>query len=270
LVERKIVYRTLAAGDENTVKGLLRNNFIPTDWDWKYLRNPSFDRSLVAVAEANGKIVGCDHWLLRDIKFSSSSVARATLSADIVVDPSHRKHGVGRSLLLFQRKSALSSKKGAVLNCAFTSRTLNRRLFQPTSGYVPLETATVTYSRRWSWKQFIRRVEEFKTNAGRKDGLGKDLKRDVKFGFHVLGAPLLIIAIGQGRVEAFEGNYKDADVIVKSDLATLANLRRKEKRIRTLLKALLTGRLRVSGSLFGMISLYQNLDRLEQVFRFAL
>jgi len=50
-----------------------------------------FDPCLVAIAEENGKIVGCNHWLLRDIKVSSSSVGSAILSGDLAVHPNHRK-----------------------------------------------------------------------------------------------------------------------------------------------------------------------------------
>ena len=271
LEESNYIYRTLAIADESAVKELLRRSFISTDWNWKYLSNPSFDPSLVAIAEENGKIVGCDHWLLRDVKLSRSSVAKAISAGDIAVDPSHRKRGIGRSLLLFQRKSILSNDRGAFLSYAFTSQELNQRLFQPASGYVPLTTSTVTYSKRWSWKQFIRRVEEVKMNVGPRDGFrGESHKRTVKIVFQVHGAPPLIIALGQGRIEAFEGNAEGVDLRVKSDLATLARLRRKDKRMRHLLKALLTGRLRISGGLLGIIGLYQNLDVLEQVFRFAL
>jgi GNAT superfamily N-acetyltransferase len=262
LAENKYVYRTLAEGDEDGVRELLKRNFIWTDWEWKYLHNPSFDPSLVVVAEENGEIVGCDHWLPRDIKLSSSSVGRVIFCADIVVDSNHRGRGIGESLVRFLRKSSLSNVRGAVLSYAFTSLELNERLFQPTAGSVPLATSTVTYCKRWSWKQFIRRVEEVNMKT--------DPKGNLKFVFHVLGAPPLTIALNQGRIEAFQGDIEGAAVRIKSDLATLGHLKRKERRMRKLVKALLTGRLRVSGSLSGIIHLYQNLHLLEEVFRIAL
>jgi GNAT superfamily N-acetyltransferase len=262
LLESKYEYRTYVEGDEDRVRELLKRNLIPTDWKWKYLHNPSFNPSLVVVAEENGKIVGCDHWLLRDIKLSSSSVGRVIFCADIVVDSNHRRRGIGESLVRFLRRASLSNARGAVLSYAFTSLELNERLFQPTAGYVPLETSTVTYCRRWSWKQFIRRVQ------------GLNMKTDVagkfKFVFHVLGAPSLTIALNQGRIEVLQGDVEGAVVTIKSDLATLGHLKRKERRMRELIKALLTGRVRVSGSLSGIIRLYQNLHLIEEIFRIAL
>lgn len=262
MAEREYVYRTLAKGDEDAVRGLVKRVFVGSEWEWKYLHNPSFDPSLVVVAEKNGKIVGCDHWLPRDIKISSSSVGRTIMCADIAVDPDHRKRGIAESLVLFERKSSLSKVKGAVLNYAFTNPNLSRRLFQPAAGFVPIVTSTVTYGKRWSWKQFIQRVKEGSPSMDL-----EGVKRNLKLVFDVSGAPPLTIALSQGRIEVSQGDVEGAVLMVKSDFATLARLRRKEKRIRGLFKALLTGRLRVTGSLLGVISLYQNLDLLTEIFR---
>lgn len=86
-----------------------------------------FDPCLVAIAEENGKIVGCNHWLLRDIKVSSSSVGSAILSGDLAVHPNHRKRGIGTSLLLFLRSSSLSNARGAVLTYMFANPGLSKR-----------------------------------------------------------------------------------------------------------------------------------------------
>jgi hypothetical protein len=81
----------------------------------------------------------------------------------------------------------------------------------------------------------------------------------------------LIIAANQGRIEALQGDIESpAAVRIKSDLATLGQLKRKEKRMRKLLKALLTGRLWISGGPSGIIHLYQNLHLLEKIFCIAL
>ena len=127
MAESKYVYRHLAKGDEDAVKGLLKRSSTQSEWEWKYLHNPSFDPCLVAIAEENGKIVGCNHWLLQDIKLSSSSVGKAILSGDIAVDPKHRKRGIGKSLLLFLRSSSLSNARGAVLTYMFANPGLSKR-----------------------------------------------------------------------------------------------------------------------------------------------
>ena len=255
----------MAEADKNTVKGLLKASFLPTDWEWKYSRNPTFDAGLAAVVEKDGNIVGCNHWLPREIKLSRSSTVSAILSADFAIDPSHRKHGIGKSLLLFQRQSVLPNHRGAILNYMFTTTELGKRLFKPTANYIPVSTSTVTYSRRWSWRQFIRRVEEVSLNTE-----ANTKGRNLKFVFYIPGAPPLTIALNQRRIEAFQGDVAEASLRVKGDLATLALLSKKEKRLRKLFKALLTGRIRVSGSLSGLIGLNQNLDLLREIFRFAL
>jgi hypothetical protein len=111
-------------------------------------------------------------------------------------------------------------------------------------------------------------VEEANMNTGRNgESGGKSVKRNLKVVFYVLGAPPLTIALNQGRIEAFQGDVEGPALRVKSDLATFGHLRRKEKRMRRLVKALLTRRLRVRGSLFDIVSLYQNLPLLEEIFR---
>jgi len=82
--------------------------------------------------------------------------------------------------------------------------------------------------------------------------------------FCVLGTPPLTIAVNQERIDVFQGDVEGPALRVKSDLATFGHLRRKEKR--RLVKALLTRRLRMSGSLFDVTSLYQTLPLVEEVF----
>jgi len=272
LVESEYVYRAIAKGDEEAVEGLVKHTFMhflgDDYWKWKYSRNPNFDPSLVAVAEKDGKIVGCNHWLLRDIKLSSSLVGKAILCADIAVDPNHRERGVGKSLLLLLRSSRPSSTKGAVVNYMFADPELSKRLYRPAVGYIPIPTSTVRYTKRWSWREYIRRLEETHMEMIPKGGFsGKGVKREFKVVFHVLGAPPLTIAVNQGGIEASEENVEDADLTVKCDLTTLVSLRRKEKRMRRFLKAWLTRKLKVKGSLFGIISLYRNLHLVQEIFR---
>jgi predicted N-acetyltransferase YhbS len=272
LAESEYVFRTIAKGDEDAVEGLVKSTFMhflgDDYWKWKYLRNPNFDPSLVAVAEKKGKIVGCNHWLLRDIKLSSSLVGKAILCADIAVDPNHRDRGVGKSLLLLLRSSRPLSTKGAAVNYMFADPELSKRLYKPTVGYIPIPTSTVRYTKRWGWREYIRRLEETSMEIVPKGGFnGKGVKREFKVVFHVLGAHPLTIAVNQGGIEASEENVEDVDLTVKCDLATLVSLRRKEKRMRRFFKAWLTGKIKVKGSLFGIISLYRNLHLVQEIFR---
>jgi hypothetical protein len=64
--------RVFRCEDEEEVRQLTKNVFnIFLDgefWIWKYKLNPSFNPSLVMVAERDGVIIGCNHWLLRNFK----------------------------------------------------------------------------------------------------------------------------------------------------------------------------------------------------------
>jgi len=274
LAQSEYLYRTFAEGDEEGLKRLVEPrcaSILASDyWEWKYSHNPNFDPSLVAVAEKNGEIVACNHWLLRDVKLSSSSVAKAVLCCDIAVHPDHRGRGVARSLLVFSRSSSLSSARGAVLSYAFADAELSKRLYQPAAGYIPMVGSTVRYGRRWSWRDVVRRVEEMNMNVGPEGAFTRrGVKRGFKVVFHILGARPLSIAVNEVGIEASEQDVEGSTVTVKGDLGTLAALKRRQSRIRTFLKALLTRRLKLSGSLFGIISLYRHLALLEEIFHFA-
>jgi predicted N-acetyltransferase YhbS len=275
LAENEYVLRAFTKGDEEAVAALVKRANADNArslsggelWEWKYLRNPNFDPSLVAVAERKGRIVGCNHWLLRDIKLSSSSVCRAILCCDIAVDPDHRKRGLGKSLLLFLRSSGLSNAKGSVLSYMFSSPELGKRLYGPTVGYIPFSTSTVRYVKRWSWKNLMRKVNEINTNPSQGDGPSKRATDDFAVVFHVIGAPPLTIAFHGGRIKALEETIVDARLKITTDLATFTALSRREKRVRRLLKAVLGRKLKVNGSLLSIIKLYHNLHTLEEIFR---
>jgi predicted N-acetyltransferase YhbS len=275
LAENEYVLRTFTKGDKEAVRALVKRVFADNarsllggePWEWKYLRNPNFDPSLVAVAERKGRIVGCNHWLLRDIKLTGLLVCKAILCGDIAVDPNHRKRGLGKSLLLFLRSSGLSNAKGSVLSYMFSTPELGKRLYGPTVGYIRMSTSTVRYVKRWSWKNVVRKVNEINTNPSQEDGLGKRATDDFAVVFHVIGAPPLTIVVNGGRIKALEESIVEARLKITTDLATFTALSRREKRVRRLLKAVLGRKLKVKGSLLSIIKLYQNLHRLEEIFR---
>lgn len=267
MVESEYVFRTFTKGDKEAVEALVTPVLSGgQSWEWKYFENPNFDPSLVAVAERKGRIVGCNHWLLRDIKLSGSSVCRAILCGDIVVDPNHRKRGVGKSLLLFLRGSSLSKAEGSVLTYMFAKPELGKRLYGPAVGYIRISTSTVRYGKLWGWKSVVGRVKEINMNLGQEEAFNRRAADNFAVVFHVLGAPPLTIAVNKGRIEASEESIEDAPLKVTTDLATLTALRRRERRMRRILKALLERKLKVSGSLFSIIKLYQNLHTLEEIF----
>lgn len=271
LMESEYSYRTLSERDEAAVKLLVKNafpRFLWGDyWEWKYSRNPGFDPSMVAVAERNAKIIGCNHWLIRDFKLSGSLATKAILCADIAVDADHRKQGIGKSLLLFLRSTGIFKEKRAVLNYMFANPELSKRLYRPVIGYIPIPTSTVTYTKRLNWKKITQKTDEMNEKTDLSSSVnGRMNKLKSKISLRVSGAPPLTITISCGRIEANEGNAKDADVKVESDLATLTSFQERKNRMRRLFKALITGKLKIIGSPLGIYRFYRNLNLIEKIF----
>jgi len=252
--------------DEENVKQLVESVFTyflsGEYWDWKYKFNPDFDSSLVAVAEKDGKIIGCNHWLLRELRISGSTEVKAVLGADIAVNPEYRGQGIGKSLLLFLRSSQAIRDKGVVLSYMFADPNLSKRLYRPVAGYVPGPAATVSYSKVLSWSKLKDRAEVVneQINSERFE------KFDLKIRFQLSGAPQLLLELSKKGVRVSDGNFKNANITIKSDLSILSMLKKKKWRKRNLIRALLTGKLKVKGSLLNILRFYRSLWLIEEVF----
>ena len=105
-------------------------------WFWKYRLNPNFDNSLVVIAEKDGKLVGSNYWLLRDLKLSSNTQVKAALGADIAVHPDYRGQGIGTELIRFPRLSGAFKEKGILVSYMFGRPELNKRFYSPAAGYI--------------------------------------------------------------------------------------------------------------------------------------
>ena len=252
--------------DEENVKELVENVFTHflygTYWDWKYKFNPNFDPSLVAVAEKNGKIVGCNHWLLRELKVSGSTEVTAVLGADIAVSPEYRGQKIGKSLLLFLRSSQAIRDKDVILSYMFADPNLSKRFYKPVAGYIPALTKTVSYFKLLNWSKLKDRIKVVNKKIE-----GERLEKlDLKIRFQLFGAPELFLELSEDGVRASEGNFKNANVTIMSDLSTLSILKEKKNRKRNLIRALLTGKLKVKGSLLNLFRLYRSFWLIEEVF----
>ena len=248
---------------ENAFRGFLNGKY----WDWKYKLNPNFDSSLVAVAEKNGKIVGCNHWLIRELKIFGSTEVKAVLGADIAVSPDYRGRGIGKSLLLFLRSSQAIRDKGVILSYMFADPNLSKRFYKPVAGYIPAPTTTVSYFKLLSWSKLKNNIKAVNGKLKReKERLEKISKLDLKIRFQLSGAPKLLLKLSKKGVEAGERDLKNADVIVTGDLSTLTVLKEKKNRIRNLSKALLTRKLKIKGSLFNLFRFYRSFWLIEEVF----
>jgi N-acetylglutamate synthase-like GNAT family acetyltransferase len=71
-------------------------NNIQDHWKWKHLNNPL--GSIIAVAENNGEIIGCDHEQIRKIKIGNKYML-CTIGADSAVSPDFRQQGIFSRML---------------------------------------------------------------------------------------------------------------------------------------------------------------------------
>lgn len=268
LMTEAFVCRSLREEDEGAVRGLVGSSFSGflggKFWDWKYLESPGFDRSWVAVAEEGGRIIGCNHWLFRRFKVSGSVVVDVALGADIAVVPEYRKKGVGRALIYFMRRE--HADRRLPLMYMFADPVLSRHFHTPVAGYVPVEHGTALYTKILNWNKVRSSAGAFSQRAKAGEFGDRLSKVDLTVVFKVRGAPPLLLQVNQDGVK-FNVSGVRADVTVSGDVATLALIKGEGGGgMRSLVRAVLTRRLRLSGSLWKMYALYRCMWVFREVF----
>jgi GNAT superfamily N-acetyltransferase len=235
-------------------------------WSWKYPLNPGFDPSLVVVAEKDGRIIGCNHWLRRRLKIDSAREVGAGLGADVAVAPDFRSMGVGKALLKFVR-TANPSKRFEVMYI-FADPELAKRFHSPVAGYVPAPDRTVAFTKILSWVKVRESVSSF--NKKISEGSGKEsLGGGVSVLFRVASAPPLFLGIRKGGVDVYEKEAaleRRADVTIIGDATTLSSLKEGGSGMWPMVKALLAGRLKLRGKPWKLWSVYRNFWVFREVF----
>ena len=265
--------RAIRSEDEAQVRFLIKNCFAEflngEFWDWKYKLNPDFNSGLIMVAEGSGKIIGCNHWLLKDFKLSSSLRTKAILGADIAVDPKYRSKGVGKTLLASLRASDVVKTEKPPVIYIFADPSLAKHFHTPAGGYVPAPDKTVFYFKILNWNKLEAntRILNEKISAGNfKDRLSES---NLSILFKISDAPPLHLSMTEKGV-TIEGKAglkkRDADITISADLETLQQVGAKKKRLRNVFVALLTRKLRISGSPKKLLALYRNLWILQEIF----
>jgi predicted N-acetyltransferase YhbS len=249
---------------ESVFRGFLEGKF----WNWKYGENPYFDSRLVAVAEANGEIVGCNHWLFRELKYSNSVTDKAVLAADVAVRPDYRGRGIGSQLLRFLRSSAIVKNRDIALIYMFADPELAKKFHTPAVGYILARDRTAQYTKVLNWKkvkQDVKRLNE-EIRSGR---FRRHLpKNGLKFLFKMSAAPPLYIHIkGEGLIVDDGRDLKDeVDVLISGDLSVFNRIKMSRRPKWSFLKALLTGKLKVKVKLTKLFSLFNAIWIFERVF----
>jgi predicted N-acetyltransferase YhbS len=269
---KSFLCRTLHKDDEGSVERLVESTFSSfmggRFWAWKYRQNPAFDYSLVAVAEENGKLIGCNHWLRRRFKVSESVEVDGILAADIAVCPEYRRMGVGQALMQFLRTSEATKKERTAVVYMFADPGLSKRFHIPSGGYVSAPEGTVTYTKVLNWNKVKENASSFE-QAAQVGKFGKRLEGvNVSVLFKVRCAPPLFLYVSKDGADVYEKEAaceQDANVVIISDVTTLSRIKKKSGRVRSLFWALLTGKLRVGGRLTKILHLYKNLWVLEEL-----
>lgn len=259
-----ISYRVLESKDEGAVKELIRTVFSQflggNYWDWKYKRNPGFDPKLVAVAEKDGRIVGCNHWLIRDLSFPGELPVRTVLGADIAVSPEQRRKGIGKSLLLFLRSSETFKNKGALISYMFPNPDMINPLYRPSAFYIPAPSRNACYVKILNWDKLAAKLEKVNSRI-RLDADLQERMADLNFQllFKIENSPPLPLKISKDGIEISENARDDPNITFRISLETLESLRGAKKKMFILLKAWVTGKLRIRGNLRKLIKLSRNL-----------
>jgi predicted N-acetyltransferase YhbS len=260
--------RTLSKGDEKAVRLLVESTFPVFStrrfWDWKYLQNPGFDRSLAAVALMSGKIIGCNHWLPRQIKLSDAIVVESMLGANIAVAPEYRQKGVGRALIHFLRLQHPEQKPP--LMYMFADPELQRRFHARVGGYIPVPDGTVLFRKILNWNKVILNTTTFNERVKHGEFGDRLAQVDLTVAFKMPGAPPLRLHLDSGGVE-MDGSIKRPDVTVSSDMTTFSRVKDGQIGVRTLIWLCLTGRLKIRGGLRKIYALYRNMWVLREILR---
>ena len=221
-------YRLFTEQDAPAVTQLINQafpNFLGGNfWKWKYESNPSFDPSLVVVAENNNQIVGCNHWLARDFKLSSDLPIKVALAGDIAVNPEHRGHGVGKALLNFFRNSKAFKEKEIVLTYMFADPKLAKRLYKPAVGYVIAPNHGTKYSKYLNCDRIAKNFDLINEILHSNRDLSQKLNGlNIKILFRLRGAPNFSIKLDSNRVEFIEGELESTDVIIEGDFPVFSS-----------------------------------------------
>jgi hypothetical protein len=222
--------------------------------EWKYPLNPDFDQSLVVVAVNGEQVVAGASWLPRNLKISRSLSVRAALGADLAVQRNHRGHGLAKPLI--ESENSVLADRNVVMSYGFVEANLVKHVHGPLLGLVGVPTSTTVYKKYLNLAGIQEKVTRMNGIAEFDDEMRRKLRRlNMSVLFRLRGIPHFTVRIGSDEISLDEGDLKATDLKVECDLA-LSDLVKSERKILTLVKALLTRRIRVKGSLKHALKLY--------------
>jgi GNAT superfamily N-acetyltransferase len=269
---RMYSYRHLREKDEKALNDLLKTGFpifLENDyWNWKYKRNPYFDPSLVVLAEEDGKVVGCNHWLPRELKLSHQLKVKSALAGDLLVHREHRGKGVAAGLLGALRSSDSVKKNNILLIYMFAPLKLNKRLYAPVAGYVAAPNSTSTYKKFFSCRELKERIDLINNRIRTDKDLIKKLQGlEMSILFRLTGLPVFTLDFNSEGLYLKESEAKNPDVVIEGCLPLSSAIIEGTMGVGCLLDSLITGRLRVKKGLLKTFKLRKAFRVIQNVLR---
>lgn len=270
-VPPKYSLRRLTAKDEDEAMKLLKTtiNCSSESWVWKYKLNPDFNPSFGAVVVNNEKFVGCAYWLPRHLKIFNSAAVGAVLGADLAVQPEHRGRGLSRALISFEDK--ILEKSDILISYGLVDPKLVERVHGPTLGLVNITTSTSVYRKYFDCSVIRKQVSSLnKIIESDRKQRAKLAEMNVGILFRLTGFPPFLIKIGPDRIYVKEdslSNPAPAHLKIEGDTGVLVSFIKDRAKIINLIKALLTGKIKISGNILRAARALFFLSRLRQAFK---
>jgi GNAT superfamily N-acetyltransferase len=253
-------YRNFKDQDEPALTQLLKSGFPVFNksdyWNWKYKKNPNFDPALIVIAEENGKLIGCNHWLQRDLKLSSGLKVRTTLAGDLLVDPEYRGHGIAAELLGVLRSSEAIKNNCITLSYMFAPLKLNKRLYSPVAGYVAAPNSTSTYKKFFNCRELKAKAEQInkriKTNQ---EFMAKLQGLKMQALFRLNGMPPFTLQIKPDGFGIEENVAEKPDVVIEGSLPLSSTIFDGRIGMRNLVKDWLEGKIKIKKGFLKILKL---------------
>lgn len=259
--------RAFRVSDEESLINLIVKTFGFSEefWRWKHLSYPGFTPSSIVVAEENGHIIGTSSWIPRDLKISKELVIKSALGGDTAVASSFRGRGVGTHIMRFFY--AELRKNEVIVTTGSATRDVARKFYAP-FGSILMRDSTTNYIKYLNcnhWKRKINRASEESEAVPRK-------LRDKKFSvrFDLQGAPTFILAVHERGIsleECTDSVSTTTNVTIRADLGHLMPFFQGEKGAFSLIKLVVTRKIKTKGLLRNSVTLSRVFKTIAPFFR---
>jgi len=214
-------------------------------WRWKYARSDG-PPEVVIVADVDGEVVGCGHYLELPYSLGESGVTRGLAMGDLLVRPDRRGQGISTQISRQGRNIAIQTRPKAAIVVMFT-RELGSHL-RNLIGYTHVDADVNQWSKRLTWSRQLEQLSTESANLVKRHG--KLASVDHVFRLELDGAPPLEFQVGGDGFRPGTDEEKSRFVVKTSESIVFGGGR---KAAMGVLRGLLVGGFRVSGSWRAMV-----------------